>query len=116
MRRNRNTVQKKSMTTPMRIKLLAVAALPSLMVSIAAATGTSTKGTHEVNLYSYRQEFLIKPLLDAFTRQTGIKINVVYSKTGMLERLKAEGRNSPADALLTAEFGSLIDLVEAGLA
>ena len=100
----------------MRSKLLAVALLLSLMVSIAAVTGTTAKGAREVNLYSYRQEFLIKPLLDAFTRETGIKVNVVYAKTGMLERLKAEGRNSPADAVLSADFGSLIDLVEAGLA
>jgi iron(III) transport system substrate-binding protein len=100
----------------MRRTLLAVAALLSVMVSVASVTGTTAKGAREVNLYSYRQEFLIKPLLDAFTRETGIKVNVVYAKTGMLERLKAEGRNSPADAVLTADFGRLIDLVEAGLA
>ena len=104
------------MPPPVRNKLLAAAALISFIVAIAAVTGTSAKGAREVNLYSYRQEFLIKPLLDAFTRQTGIAVNVVYAKTGMLERLKAEGRNSPADAVLTADFGSLIDLVEAELA
>ena len=88
---------------------------------LAAVVGLSTlpspagaEGDH-VNLYSYRQPFLMKPLLDAFTRKTGIKVNMVYAKTGMLERLKAEGRNSPADAVLTADIGRLTDLVRAGL-
>ncbi len=88
---------------------------------LAAVVGLSTlpspagaEGGH-VNLYSYRQPFLMKPLLDAFTRKTGIKVNMVYAKTGMLERLKAEGRNSPADAVLTADIGRLTDLVRARL-
>ena len=88
---------------------------------LAAVVGLSTlpspagaEGGH-VNLYSYRQPFLMKPLLDAFTRKTGIKVNMVYAKTGMLERLKAEGRNSPADAVLTADIGRLTDLVRGGL-
>jgi iron(III) transport system substrate-binding protein len=69
----------------------------------------------EINLYSYRQPFLLKPLLTAFTKETGIKVNVVYAKKGMLERLKAEGINSPADAVLTVDIGRLSDLVTAGL-
>ena len=104
------------MTRPVAKKLLAAAALLTVIVSVSAIAGRTAMGANEVNLYSYRQEFLIKPLLDAFTRQTGIMVNVVYAKTGMLERLKAEGRNSPADAVLTADIGSLNDLVEAGLA
>ncbi len=69
----------------------------------------------EVNLYSYRQPFLMNPLLNAFTKKTGIKVNMVYLKKGMLERLKAEGVNSPADLILTADIGNLHNLVEAGL-
>jgi len=72
-------------------------------------------GEGEVNLYSYRQPFLIQPMLDAFTKETGIKVNVVYAEKGMLERLKAEGDNSPADAVLTADIGRLNDMVEAGI-
>ena len=74
-----------------------------------------TASAAEVNLYSYRQPFLMNPLLDAFTQQTGIKVNMVYLKKGMLERLKAEGANSPADLVLTADIGGLHNLVEAGL-
>ncbi len=69
----------------------------------------------EVNLYSYRQPFLIQPLLDAFTAKTGIAVNVVFAPKGVLERLKAEGANSPADAVLTVDIGRLHDMVEAGV-
>ena len=69
----------------------------------------------DVNLYSYRQPFLIKPMLDLFTKQTGIKVNVVFAKKGMLERIKAEGENSPADAVLTTDIGRLSDMVDAGV-
>ena len=76
----------------------------SVLPQIAVANG-------EVNVYSYRQPFLIKPLFDLFTEQTGIKVNVVFAKKGLHERLKREGRNSPADLLLTADFGRLQDAV-----
>ena len=69
----------------------------------------------EVNLYSYRQPFLIKPMLAQFTKQSGIKVNVVYAKKGMLERIKAEGENTPADAVLTTDVGRLSDMVDAGV-
>ena len=81
----------------------------------AMAGKLALAGESEVNLYSYRQPFLIQPMLDAFTKETGIKVNVVYAKKGMLERLKAEGENSPADAVLTADIGRLNDMVEAGV-
>ena len=69
----------------------------------------------EVNLYSYRQPFLIEPMLDGFTKETGIKVNVVYAKQGVLERLKAEGENSPADVVLTVDIGRLNDIAQAGV-
>jgi iron(III) transport system substrate-binding protein len=77
--------------------------------------GPAQAGDKEVNLYSYRQAFLLKPLLDGFTKETGIKVNVVYAKKGMLERLKAEGANSPADAILSVDIGRLNDLVRSEL-
>ena len=81
-------------------------------------TGIAFNGTaaiSEVNLYSYRQPFLIKPMLDEFTKQTGIKVNIVYAKKGMLEKIKATGDNSPADAVLTVDIGRLNELREAGV-
>ncbi len=66
----------------------------------------------EVNVYSYRQPFLIKPLFDAFTHQTGIKVNVVFAKKGLAERLAREGANSPADLVFTVDIGRLNEVVE----
>ena len=61
----------------------------------------------EINIYSHRQPFLINPFLELFTKDTGIKTNVVYSKKGLAQRLKAEGENSPADIILTVDIGRL---------
>lgn len=95
-----------------RRALAAIALVTTLAAGLAeplhAAAG-------EVNLYSYRQPMLMQPLLDAFTQQTGIRVNVVYAEKGLLERLKAEGANGPADLVLTSDVGNLNDLVEAGL-
>jgi iron(III) transport system substrate-binding protein len=61
----------------------------------------------ELNIYSHRQPFLINPFLEAFTKKTGINTNVVYSTKGLAQRLKAEGKNSPADVILTVDIGRL---------
>ena len=58
---------------------------------------------------------LIQTLLTEFTQKTGVKVNTVFIKDGLLERVKAEGRRSPADVMLTVDFGNLVDLVESGL-
>jgi len=91
----------------------------SLIASATAILGQSevstVKANQVVNLYSYRQPFLIKPFLDEFSKETGIKVNVVFAKKGMLQRLKAEGVNSPADAVLTVDISRLDALREAKL-
>lgn len=69
----------------------------------------------EVNVYSYRQPFLIKPMFDAFTRETGVKVNTVFAKKGLVERLKLEGDNSPADLIFTVDIGRLDDALKAGV-
>ena len=84
-------------------------------IGLTGIAFSGTAATPEVNLYSYRQPFLIKPMLDEFTKQTGIKVNVVYAKKGMLEKIKAAGDNSPADAVLTVDIGRLNELKEAGV-
>ncbi|HJO74083.1 MAG TPA: Fe(3+) ABC transporter substrate-binding protein [Rhodospirillales bacterium] len=93
---------------------LVVLSLFAIAGMITQSPSTAAAAT-EVNLYSYRQPFLMKPLLDAFTKETGVKVNMVYLKKGMLERLKAEGANSPADLVLTADIGNIQNLVAAGL-
>ena len=69
----------------------------------------------EVNIYSFREPKLMEPLFKAFTAETGIKTNVVFAGTGLIERMVSEGRNSPADVLLTNEFGLLVQAVDAGV-
>jgi iron(III) transport system substrate-binding protein len=69
----------------------------------------------EVNLYSYRQPELLAPLTDAFTEETGIKVNVAHLEDGMVERLQAEGSRSPADLVFTVDISRLFAVVDAGL-
>ncbi|NGM88014.1 Fe(3+) ABC transporter substrate-binding protein [Parapusillimonas sp. SGNA-6] len=83
--------------------LLALSSVPAL----AAAA--------DVSLYTTREPKLIQPLLDEFTKDTGIKVNTVFVKDGLIERVKAEGEKSPADVLMTVDIGNLLDLVEAGI-
>jgi len=86
--------------------LSALVCLPSL--ARAEAPG-------EVNVYSYRQPYLIDPLFKDFTAKTGIKVNVIFAEKGLIERMAAEGRNSPADVLLTVDIGNLTQAVDAGV-
>jgi iron(III) transport system substrate-binding protein len=91
------------------MKKIVLLALAGLLVSCASPTP-------EVNLYSARKEALIKPLLEAFTNETGIKVNIISaSADALLERIKSEGINSPADVLLTTDAGRLHRAKEAAL-
>ena len=90
-------------------------ALSLALLGTALANGQALAGDDEVNLYSYRQPFLIQPLLDAFTEETGLEVNVVYAKKGMVEKIKAAGENNPADAVLTVDIGRLDALLQEDL-
>jgi iron(III) transport system substrate-binding protein len=85
-----------------------------VLVALLAAS-INVAANDEVNVYSYRQPFLVKPLFDQFTQETGIKVNVVFAKKGMAERLTREGEYSPADILLTTDISRLIELKDKGL-
>ena len=76
-------------------------------VGIILTFFTSNLQSEEINIYSHRQPFLINPFLMEFSKNTGIKTNVVYSTKGLAQRLKAEGPNSPADVILTVDIGRL---------
>jgi len=91
-----------------------ISALAIFGATLATSQHAAAKNG-SVNLYSYRQPFLIKPIIDQFTSQTGIQVNVVYAKRGMLERIKAEGPGGAADAVLTSDVGRLHDMVQAGV-
>lgn len=81
-------------------------AVTALLCSMA----TSSPGfaAAEVVVYSARNEQLIKPMFDAFTKETGIAVKFVTDKEGpLMQRLKAEGANTPADVLITVDAGNL---------
>lgn len=70
----------------------------------------------EVVVYSSRKEHLIKPLFDRYMRETGVKITWLTDKAGpLIQRLKAEGRRTPADLLLTVDAGNLWAAAEQGV-
>jgi len=68
-----------------------------------------------VNLYTSREPGLIRPVLEEFTKDTGVKVNVVFAQNGLEERIVAEGANSPADLLLTVDVSQLARAVEMGI-
>jgi len=85
------------------------------LVLLTALLSTPVFADDVVNIYSFRQPFLIKPILDDFTKQTGIKTNVVFAKKGLIERVKREGKHSKADLVLTSNFSALIQLEDLNL-
>ncbi len=88
--------------------------LPLLMLLLTGAPLSAIAA--EVNLYSARKEALIRPLLDRFTAETGIRVNLVTGKAdALLKRLQSEGRNSPADLLITTDAGRLHRAKAAGV-
>jgi iron(III) transport system substrate-binding protein len=89
--------------------------LMGLAIGISALAPLSHAAAEEVNVYSLRQPFLVKPLFEAFTKETGIKVNVVFAKKGLIQRLKSEAANSPADLLFTVDVGRLNDAFQAGV-
>jgi len=90
--------------------LLSIFTLLTSLLALPALAGD------EVNIYSARKEDLIKPLLDDFSKQTGIKVNLVTGKEeALLQRLQSEGVNTPADVLLTSDAGRLAAAQQAGV-
>ncbi len=90
-------------------------AWPTIAALALATPALAAPPPAELNLYTTREPGLIQPLLDAFTKETGTKVNTVFIKDGLLERVKAEGERSPADLLMTVDAGNLLDLVAAGI-
>lgn len=87
----------------------AVIALAVALTALAAAGGAATAPAEEsLTIYSGRDERLVKPIMDRFTRDTGIKLNVRYaSSTSLATTLIEEGSRSPADVFWATEPGTL---------
>ncbi|WP_333825190.1 extracellular solute-binding protein [Pinisolibacter sp.] len=91
-----------------RSRLLAPLALCATVLAMPAAA-------EEVNVYTTREPGLFAPLAAAFTAETGIKVNTVFVKDGLAERVATEGAASPADVLMTVDVGNLVELVNKGV-
>ena len=98
---------------PVAARVGAALSLFALLTAQLADARAADAG--EVNVYSYRQPYLIEPLLKDFTKETGIKVNIIFAQKGLIERIAAEGENSPADVLLTVDIGNLMQAKNAGI-
>ncbi len=88
-----------------------------VLIAIFVAMPTiSSFAKEEIVVYTARKEHLIKPLFDLYTQNTGIDVKYITGKAGaLLERLKAEGVNSPADIFITVDAGNLWQAAEEGV-
>lgn len=90
--------------------------MQSIVVGAIFGLAASAISAAEVVVYSARNEQLIKPLFDAYTKETGVAVKFVTDKEGaLLQRLKAEGANTPADMLITVDAGNLWEAAREGL-
>lgn len=86
--------------------------LPSLLATTLLAASPALA---DVNIYTTRQAFLIEPVTRAFTRETGIAVNLAFVDKGIVERLSAEGDRSPADLVMTVDIANLKQIADAGV-
>ncbi|MCW9717316.1 Fe(3+) ABC transporter substrate-binding protein [Avibacterium sp. 21-599] len=85
-------------------------------IALCTTFATSALAANEVNVYSYRQPYLIEPILKQFEKETSVKVNFIFADKGLVERVKREGELSPADVLLTVDISRVMEIVNAGLA
>jgi iron(III) transport system substrate-binding protein len=87
-----------------------------VLLSLMLVPAYVSAENEEIVVYSARKEHLIKPLFDLYTEKTGVKIKYITGKEGvLLERLKAEGNNTPADMLITVDAGNLWHAAQEGV-
>ncbi len=90
--------------------------LLTLATALTLPLATAANAEGEVNVYSARQEALIKPILETFTQETGIEVNLVTGKAdALLSRLRLEGKATPADLFVTVDAGRLYRAKAAGV-
>lgn len=87
-----------------------------LVGACASLLFSTTAFADQLVVYSARNEHLIQPLFDAYTKETGVAIKYITDQEGpLLQRLKSEGRNTPADLLITVDAGNLWHAANEGL-
>ena len=89
-----------------KISILSLLLISTFSVSISSAVIAASD--ENLTVYSTRKEHLIKPLFDAFTAKTGIKVAYLTGKGGaLIERIKLEGKRTKADIFMTVDAGNL---------
>ncbi|WP_428087037.1 extracellular solute-binding protein [Candidatus Thioglobus sp.] len=92
----------------MKIKVLAVSTVAFCLLTVSSIATVQAASQDSVTVYSARKEHLIQPLFKAFTKDTGIKVEYLTGKgNALIERLKLEGKNTPADMFMTVDAGNL---------
>jgi iron(III) transport system substrate-binding protein len=84
-------------------------------LAVFLLSGASLAQAAEVNVYTSREPQLIKPVLEAFTKASGVKVNAVFLQNGLEERVKAEGQNSPADVIVLVDAARLAGSADMGI-
>ena len=68
-----------------------------------------------LNIYTHRQPALLEPILEAYTKKTGITFSTVYAPKGLVQRLQSEGDATPADMVITVDINRVHELSETRL-
>ena len=107
--------RKKGARAPRRLVGVGRSLFWGIAFSIAGlSSGAVAAG--EVNLYTDRQEVFLRTIVDNFSRESGVKVNILFAKSGLLERIRAEGEDSPADVMIVNGAALARRFLRAGLA
>ena len=87
----------------------------SLLIGLGVLASQPVLAADTLNIFTYRQPALLAPMLEAYTKKTGIMFQTVYAPKGLVARLQAEGKNAQADMVLTVDISRVKELADSGL-
>lgn len=94
-------------TRALRLRSAVAVMLLAALAATVSGSGRAADAQKPLDIYSHRQPFLIEPFIKAYQKQTGVEVNIVYASKGLVQRLLAEGKRSPADLVLTVDIARL---------
>ena len=86
-----------------------------IVFGLSILASQHTLATETINIFTYRQPALLAPMLEAYTKETGIDFKTVYAPKGLVARLQAEGQNAQADTVITVDISRVQELADSGL-